>query len=251
MGRVNVTAKGRAPGAVQVFGVARQRQFVRRRIAFPLQVVIRNLFAAHTMEDFMRASHFIYAGTATLAVAVALAVATSSTQAVPPQKPKVPALQFDPNWPKMPLPVAGDFGTPLAVSTATGKPKPWVTGEVAGTCVDSQDHVFTVNRGNLVAPETVEAVSSPTVIEFDSRRQRRQRVEHQRLPKGRFTAASSTTRTTSGSPATATASCRSTRTTARRCCCRSAPQGRVRQPAGEHLRQLGRQSAGRIRARRC
>jgi hypothetical protein len=115
----------------------------------------------------MRASHFVYAGTATLAVAVALAVATSSTQAVSPQKPKVPVLQFDPNWPKLPLPVAGQFGTPAAISTATGKPKPWVTGEVAGTCVDSQDHVFTVNRGNLISPETVEAVKSPTVIEFD------------------------------------------------------------------------------------
>jgi hypothetical protein len=115
----------------------------------------------------MRASHFVYAGAITLALAVALGVATSVTQAVPPQKPKVPVLQFDPNWPKVPLPVAGDFGTPPNVSTATGKPKPWVTGEVAGTCVDSQDNVFTVNRGNLISPETVEAVSSPTVIEYD------------------------------------------------------------------------------------
>ena len=28
--------------------------------------------------------------------------------------------------------------------------------------------MFTVNRGNLVAPETVTAVPSPTVIEFDT-----------------------------------------------------------------------------------
>jgi len=115
----------------------------------------------------MRASHFIYAGVIVLAVAVALGVVTSGTQAGPNPKPKVPALQLDPNWPKVPLPVAGDFGTPLVISTATGKAKPWVTGEVAGTCVDSQDNVFTVNRGNLVSPETVEAVSSPTVIEYD------------------------------------------------------------------------------------
>jgi len=80
----------------------------------------------------------------------------------------VPALQYDPTFPKLPLPVAGQFGTPVAISTATGKPKPWVTGEVAGTCVDSQDHVFTVNRGNLISPETVTAVPSPTVIEFDA-----------------------------------------------------------------------------------
>ena len=116
----------------------------------------------------MRASHYVYAGAITLAAAVALGVATSVTQAVPPSKPKVPALQFDPTFPKLPLPVAGEFGTPVAISTATGQPKPWVTGEVAGTCVDSQDHVFTVNRGNLISPETVEAVPSPTVIEFDT-----------------------------------------------------------------------------------
>ena len=123
----------------------------------------------------MRASHFVYAGTAALAAAVALAVATSSTQAVSPQKPKVPAFQFDPTWPK-PLP---DSSSPLTKaafknmkSTATGNFLPWVTGEVAGTCVDSQDHVFTVNRGNLISPEVTAtgrtAVPSPTVIEFDT-----------------------------------------------------------------------------------
>jgi len=115
----------------------------------------------------MRASRFAYTGAITLTLAGALGFATSATQADPPSKPKVPVFQVDPNWPKLPLPVAGDFGTPPAISTATGKPKPWVTGEVAGTCVDSQDNVFTVNRGNLVSPETVEAVSSPTVIEYD------------------------------------------------------------------------------------
>ena len=116
----------------------------------------------------MKSKQYLYAGTLALAVAAALGVSTSITQAVPNPKPKVPALQVDPTWPKMPLPVAGEFGTPLKVSTSTGKPLPWVTGEVAGTCVDSQDNVFTVNRGNLVAPETVTAVPSPTVIEFDS-----------------------------------------------------------------------------------
>jgi hypothetical protein len=116
----------------------------------------------------MSGKRYIYAGAVGLAVAAALSLSVSITQADPKKQPKVPALQFDPTWPKLPLPVAGQFGTPPAISTATGKPKPWVTGEVAGTCVDSQDHVFTVNRGNLVAPETVTAVSSPTVIEFDT-----------------------------------------------------------------------------------
>jgi len=69
----------------------------------------------------------------------------------------------------MPLPSAGDFGTPLVISTSTGKPKPWSTGEVAGTCVDSRDHVFIVTRGNLVnSPETLDSVPAAPVIEFDT-----------------------------------------------------------------------------------
>jgi hypothetical protein len=116
----------------------------------------------------MKGKPYLYAGAVTLTLAAALGLSVTVTQADPPSRPKVPALQYDPTFPKLPLPVAGQFGTPVAISTATGKPKPWVTGEVAGTCVDSQDHVFTVNRGNLISPETVTAVPSPTVIEFDS-----------------------------------------------------------------------------------
>jgi hypothetical protein len=115
----------------------------------------------------MRKEPYFYAGVATMALALALGLGAVATQAKPPKKPKVPVLRVDANWPK-PLPVAGEFGTPLVLSTATGKPLPWVTGEVAGTCVDSQDHVVTVNRGNLISPETAPtAVPSPTVIEYD------------------------------------------------------------------------------------
>jgi len=114
----------------------------------------------------MKGRPLIFAGLLTLVSGSALTLVTSVTEAVGPPSPRVPRLQVDSSWPK-PLPVAGQFGTSPEISTSTGKPKPWVTGEVAGTCIDSQDHVFTVNRGNLVAPETVEAVPSPTVIEYD------------------------------------------------------------------------------------
>jgi hypothetical protein len=121
-------------------------------------------------EIAMKGKPYLLLGSLALASAASVGMWTAS-QADPPQRPKVPVLQVDPNWPKMPLPVAGQFGTPLKTSTSTGKPLPWVTGEVAGTCVDSQDNIFTVNRGNLVAPETnangPTAISSPTVIEFD------------------------------------------------------------------------------------
>jgi DNA-binding beta-propeller fold protein YncE len=59
-----------------------------------------------------------------------------------------PKFEVDPSWPK-----------PL--------PNRWVTGEVAGTCVDSQDHVFIVSRANLSAKEKTIATPAPPVIEFD------------------------------------------------------------------------------------
>jgi DNA-binding beta-propeller fold protein YncE len=64
---------------------------------------------------------------------------------------KAPAYKVDPFWPK-----------PM--------PDRWITGDVAGTCVDSGDHVFTVNRAAatpLTAKELTMGTPSPPVIEFD------------------------------------------------------------------------------------
>jgi hypothetical protein len=128
----------------------------------------------HYEENTMKTKPYLYAGSVALALALGIGLYTAS-EADPRRQLKVPVLKVDSNWPK-PLPVAGQFGTAPRVSTATGKPLPWVTGEVAGTCVDSQDHVFTVNRGNLINPEgtsttpvlPLTAIPSPTVIEYDS-----------------------------------------------------------------------------------
>lgn len=109
----------------------------------------------------------VYVGGLALALG-ALGLSVSLTQANQRPAPKLPKYEVDGSWPKMPLPSAGAFGTPLVISTATGKAKPWSTGEVAGTCVDSRDHVFIVTRGNLVnSPETLDSVPAPPVIEFD------------------------------------------------------------------------------------
>ena len=117
----------------------------------------------------MKGRHYIYAGAAGLAVAAALSLSVSVTQADSKRDPKLPSFAVDGSWPKMPLPSAGEYGTPLVVSTSTGKPKPWSTGEVAGTCIDSRDHVFIVTRGNLVnSPETLDSVPAAPVIEFDT-----------------------------------------------------------------------------------
>src|SRR6266699_4473378 len=78
-----------------------------------------------------------------------------------------PLMAVDPNWPK-----------PL--------PNGWVVGQVGGTCIDSQDHVFVVTRGfqtgGLTSPEGIggadtktgtlggafKSKASPPVIEFDT-----------------------------------------------------------------------------------
>ncbi len=112
----------------------------------------------------MKRWRIVYLGILASALVVGLGIwnplerATAQTRA---GRPATPTYQVDPFWPK-PLPVEAS-----QINPATGMAKPWVTGEVAGTCVDSQDHVFTVNRGNLVAPETVTAVASPPILEFD------------------------------------------------------------------------------------
>jgi hypothetical protein len=110
----------------------------------------------------MRKKLYLYAG------ALALVAATVTTLALAQQNVPTFGVNGVP-FPKMPLPSAGAYGTPLVFSTSTGKPKPWQQGEVAGVCIDSQDHVFTINRGNLVnSPETLDSVPSAPVMEFDS-----------------------------------------------------------------------------------
>src|SRR5207249_3807306 len=108
----------------------------------------------------MNAKSYLYAGAVAVAVAAALSI-WSSTQADPPARPKVPKYQVDGTWPKP---------YPTALNPATGLQQPWITGEVAGNCIDSQDHIITVNRGNIAGvsgPETQQGVVAPPVIEFD------------------------------------------------------------------------------------
>jgi hypothetical protein len=56
--------------------------------------------------------------------------------------------EVDPTWPK-----------PL--------PENWVTGQVSGVCVDSQDHVFIVNRNDMTHKEAEVSRQAPPFIEFD------------------------------------------------------------------------------------
>src|SRR5258708_27892969 len=79
---------------------------------------------------------------------LALARQPTRVHAQPPAEQHMPKFQLEPLWRKALL-------------------LRWISGEVGGSCFDAQDHLFTVNRGNLTPKEQVLGVVSPAVIEFD------------------------------------------------------------------------------------
>ena len=86
-----------------------------------------------------------YACSVSVLAIVALAGATSMTGQQPQ---KVPRFVVDPFWPQP-------------------APQRWVTEEVGGLCVDSKDHVFTTNRGNLLPIEKqIRTIVSPPIVEY-------------------------------------------------------------------------------------
>jgi len=98
----------------------------------------------------MNKTRLVYAGAVVLASVVALGAWKPFGQAkAHGASSKIPKYVVDPYWPK-----------PI--------PQRWVTGEVAGTCIDSRDHIFTVNRRNLDALETSFGWPiAPPVVEYD------------------------------------------------------------------------------------
>jgi hypothetical protein len=121
----------------------------------------------------MKIWRFVYLGAVVSAAIIGLGVWSPLGQAIAKDPNKAPRYKVDPSWPK-PLPSDTEANPAAATdgfrTTGPGASKPWVTGEVAGDAVDSQDHVFTINRGpqgNLISPETVVAHPSPAIIEFD------------------------------------------------------------------------------------
>ena len=60
----------------------------------------------------------------------------------------IPRYAVDPSWPK-----------PL--------PEKWVLGGLGGVCVDAQDHVFLLNRQDILPGELDAASMAPPVIEID------------------------------------------------------------------------------------
>ncbi len=75
--------------------------------------------------------------------------------------PQGPRYRVDPYWPK-PLPIVTD---------REGLSHQWVTGMVGASCIDSHDHIITVNRGflrnGLLPQEGSQSIPSPPVMLYD------------------------------------------------------------------------------------
>jgi sugar lactone lactonase YvrE len=90
--------------------------------------------------------------TALRAITVTLLALTMASGVVVPTDAgaqPVPRYEVDPLWPQLPL---GDH---------------WMTGGLGGMCIDSRDHVFILNRQNVVPDDLDGARSAPPVIELD------------------------------------------------------------------------------------
>ena len=72
-----------------------------------------------------------------------------------------PEYRVDPFWPR-PLPTVTD---------AEGLDHQWVTGMVGASCIDSEDHIVTVNRGflpgGLLSQEGSQSIPAPPVVVYD------------------------------------------------------------------------------------
>ncbi|HEX2710879.1 MAG TPA: hypothetical protein VHM88_01470, partial [Candidatus Acidoferrales bacterium] len=85
----------------------------------------------------MRGTRFLYVGGIVLSLIVAVGLWKPLKADRDDDDSRVPRFRVDPFWPKpLPAPVGAD-----------GVAHKWVTGEVAGSCTDADDNVFTFNRG--------------------------------------------------------------------------------------------------------
>jgi DNA-binding beta-propeller fold protein YncE len=78
-----------------------------------------------------------------------LLAATASLLVNPIHAQQVPQFEVDPWWPNLPL------------------ADNWLTGGLGGLCIDSRDHVFLLNRQNVVEDDLDGASLAPPVIELD------------------------------------------------------------------------------------
>ena len=112
------------------------------------------------MGGYMKCTWHLQVGGIVLVCVIAAAGATSQPPAQVGES-GIPAFRVDPLWPK-PLPSTTD---------ADGLVRQWVTGQVGASCIDSHDHIVTVNRGflpgGLLAQEGTQSIPAPPVTLYD------------------------------------------------------------------------------------
>lgn len=106
-------------------------------------------YPAHAVGATMTRMMAHRTGVLSIAVSLLLAGVVGGTPPVQAQTPQVPQYEVDPFWPKLPL---GDG---------------WITGGLGGMCIDGRDHVYVLNRQNVVPADLNAAQLAPPVIEFD------------------------------------------------------------------------------------
>ncbi len=85
----------------------------------------------------------------TLASLLLLTATLVTTLHAPVYAQQTPRFELDPLWPQLPL---GER---------------WLTGGLGGMCIDSRDHVYLLNRQNVVVDDLDGATLAPPIIELD------------------------------------------------------------------------------------
>jgi len=85
---------------------------------------------------------------ASIAVTATPSVASVLTTVPLQAAARAPRFEIDPSWPK-----------PL--------PEGWITGQLAGVCVDHDDNIIVTNRGDITKEEQETCIQAPAVLIFD------------------------------------------------------------------------------------
>ena len=136
----------------------------------------------------MKGSRWLYLGALALALAIGFGGFHPLKVKASPSSTATPTFQVDPTWPK-PLP-ATVYPAAAPYTPNDKLSHMWVSGEIAGSCVDQNGHVYTFNRGwevGIVPPgsptgttaqgsesgaidgedATASAIPSPPVVAYD------------------------------------------------------------------------------------
>ncbi len=96
----------------------------------------------------MKSARYLYAGAVVVALVVGLGFWNPLQVKAGHDRDRTPKFAVDPSWPKvLPAPVGYDLYNWPTPTPGDNVAHRWVLGEVAGSCTDQHDNVYTFNRG--------------------------------------------------------------------------------------------------------